>query len=239
MAIRLGYRLEDVGIENIDAGASDIIKSERGSRLKSQVSTGITYDTRDSVFLTRKGTKVDLSAYIAGGPLGGNEQIYGTDLEASRFFLLPGDTILTLNGEFASVATWGSGDRVPIFDRLFLGGANNLRGYKFRDVGPKDNNAEPIGGDTLLRGTVEYTVPVVEKIRGALFYDVGFVKSGSWDLSPSKEANGSGGLNQDVGVGVRLDLPIGPVRIDYGFPLQKDKFSGSGGKFNFNIGYQF
>ena len=239
VAIRLGYRLEDVGIQNIDAGASDIIKSERGSRLKSQVSTGITYDTRDSVFLTRKGTKVDLSAYIAGGPLGGNEQIYGTDLEASRFFLLPGDTILTLNGEFASVATWGSGDRVPIFDRLFLGGANNLRGYKFRDVGPKDNNAEPIGGNTLLRGTVEYTVPVVEKIRGALFYDVGFVKSGSWDLSPSKEANGSGGLNQDVGVGVRLDLPIGPVRIDYGFPLQKDKFSGSGGKFNFNIGYQF
>ena len=50
---------------------------------------------------------------------------------------------------------------------------------------------------------------------------------------------GGGNVNSDVGIGVRLDLPIGPVRIDYGFPMQKDKFSSGSGQFNFNIGYQF
>ena len=88
-----------------------------------------------------------------------------------------------------------------------------------------------LGGNTLARATIEYTFPVVEKVRGAVFYDIGFVNADSYDF-------GSGNVNSDVGIGVRLDLPIGPVRIDYGIPLQKDNSSGSG-KFNFNIGYQF
>ena len=174
---------------------------------------------------------MDLQTYVAGGFLGGDTDIYGFDLEASKYFLLPWDTILTLNAEIAAVQTWSGGDRVPIFDRLYLGGANNLRGFKFRDVGPKDSDDEPLGGNTLARATVEYTFPVVEKVRGAVFYDIGFVNANSYDF-------GTGNVSSDVGIGVRLDLPIGPVRIDYGIPLQKDNSSGSG-KFNFNIGYQF
>lgn len=229
---RLEYRLEDIGIFNIDNSASDTIKSEEGSRLKSQISTGLTYDTRDSLFLTRKGERLDFTAYVAGGFLGGQEDIYGFDLEGSKYFSLPWDGILTINGEIATVSTWAGGDKVPIWDRLYLGGANNLRGFKFRDVGPKDENGEPIGGSTLARLTVEYTFPIVEKVRGAVFYDVGFVNEGMYDF-------GGGNVNSDVGIGVRLDLPIGPVRIDYGFPMQKDKFSSGNGQFNFNIGYQF
>lgn len=232
MYVRAGYRLENIGIHNVDSGASEAIKQEEGDRLKSQLSAGITHDTRDNFFLTRKGHKIDLQAYVAGGFLGGNTDIYGFDLEGSKYFLLPWDTILTINGEVGSVSTWAGGDEVPIFDRLYLGGANNLRGFRFRDVGPKDENGEPIGGNTLARFTIEYTFPIVEKIRGAIFYDAGFVNSRSYDFSV-------GDYNSDVGFGVRLDLPIGPVRIDYGIPLNSDRFNGSGGKFNFNIGYQF
>ncbi len=229
---RAGYKLENVGIFNIASDASDTIKAEEGSRWKSEISGGLNYDTRDSLFLTRKGERIDLSAYVAGGFLGGNTDIYGFDLEASKYFLLPWDTILTLNGEVATVSTWAGGDEVPIYDRLYLGGANNLRGFKFRDSGPKDENGEPIGGSTLARFTIEWTFPVVDKIRGAVFYDVGFVSAGTYDF-------GGSNVNSDVGIGVRLDLPIGPVRIDYAIPLQKDEFSSSSGKFNFNIGYQF
>jgi len=237
--VRFGYRLEEIGIHDVSSDASQAIKDEEGDRLKSQISTGITFDTRDSVFLTRKGYRVDLNAFIAGGFLGGDTQIYGWSIEAARYFLLPGDTILTLNGEVGSVSTWNGGDQVPIFDRLYLGGANNLRGFKFREVGPKDENGEPLGGNTLARATIEYTFPIIEKVRGAIFYDIGFVNSASYQFNPHKESNGSAGMNQDVGIGVRLDLPIGPVRIDYGIPLTSDRFNDSSGKFNFNIGYQF
>ncbi len=118
-----------------------------------------------------------------------------------------------------------------IFDRLFLGGSNDLRGFDFRDISPKDINGEPLGGRSDATFTVEYTMPIIEKARFAIFYDTGFVNAGSWDFNTNN-------LASDVGVGLRLDLPIGPLRIDYGIPLQKAGTSGKG-KFNFNVGYQF
>ena len=230
--IRMGYRLEETEIYDVDPGVSQTIQNEAGARLKSEISAGITYDTRDSVFLTRKGLRVSLDTFLSGGFLGGDIQNYGWDLRATKYISLKWDTILTLDAEVASVTTWGSGDSVPIYDRLYLGGSNNLRGFRFRDVGPKDVNGEPIGGSTLARFTVEYTFPIVEKVRGAIFYDGGFVNAGEYDFS-------TGGYNSDVGIGLRLDLPIGPVRIDYGIPIKADEFNDSSGKFNFNIGYQF
>ena len=122
---------------------------------------------------------------------------------------------------------------VRIFDRLFLGGSNNLRGFSFRDVGPRDVNGEPLGGQSMARATVEMTFPVIpDKARGAFFYDTGFVNVDPYDFSTDSVAS-------DVGIGVRLNLPIGPLRIDYGWPIQKGGINSSGGKFNFNVGYQF
>jgi outer membrane protein insertion porin family len=152
-------------------------------------------------------------------------------LEGSQYFHLPWDTILLINGEIATVTQWGSGDEVPIFERLFLGGSNNLRGFPFREVGPQDENGEPIGGQSMWRTTIEWTFPIVEKARGAVFYDTGFVNSSAWSF-------GFNHIASDIGVGIRLDLPIGPLRLDYGYPLQRDGYNG-GGHFNFSVGYQF
>ena len=120
---------------------------------------------------------------------------------------------------------------MPIYNRLFLGGGNDLRGFDSREVGPKDINGEPIGGQTIARFTVEYTIPVIEKIRVAFFYDTGFNNIDPYNFGISH-------LASDIGFGVRLNLPIGPLRIDYGIPILKDNNSGAG-HFNFNVGYQF
>ncbi len=231
MYATLGYRLEEIEIYNVAVDVSDELLSELGNGLKSQITAGLVADTRDNPFLTRSGGRVSFTPYVAGGFLGGDQQIYGYDLEGSQYVKLPWDTVLLLNGELATVDTWGGGDEVRIFDRLFLGGANNLRGFEFRDVGPRDFNDEPLGGKSLARATVEWTFPIVEKARGALFYDTGFINRDAWDYTPR-------GVASDVGIGVRLDLPIGPLRVDYGYPLARDGRSG-GGKFNFNVGYQF
>ncbi len=247
MYATLGYRLEDIDIFNVSATASDQIKAEAGNTTKSQVLSSIVFDRRDSPVLSRRGARVSLSPYVAGGPLGGDVQIYGGDLEASQYFHLPYDMILLFNGEAAVVDVWGGApetyqydagggkfttvSNVPIFDRLYLGGSNNLRGFAFRDVGPRDNSGEPIGGQTMARATAELTFPIIEKARGAFFYDTGFVNADPYDFSTNSVAS-------DVGIGLRLDLPIGPLRIDYGIPIQKDGRSGSG-HFNFNVGYQF
>ncbi|CAN5662586.1 outer membrane protein assembly factor BamA [soil metagenome] len=231
LSLSFEYRLEEIDIFDVPDSASLQIRSEKGARTKSQVASSLVFDTRDNPFLTRKGQRVVLTPFLAGGFLGGDTQIYGFDLEGSQYFRLPGDLILLFNGQIASVDTWGNGDRVPIYDRLFLGGGNNLRGFNYRDVGPKDIFGEPVGGKTLARATVELTVPVIEKVRAAVFYDTGFVNRSAFDF-------GADDVASDVGVGLRLDLPIGPIRLDYAIPLQTAGNSSSG-KFNFNVGYQF
>ncbi len=158
---------------------------------------------------------------------------------------------------------------VPIYDRLYLGGSNNLRGFRFRDVGPKDSNNQPIGGQSMARATVEVSFPIIEKARGAVFYDCGFVNPDAWDFTPEtlgvpRSVNGQASfifqqtgvtdaknLNisipprrtfdsfaSDFGVGLRLDLPIGPLRLDYGFPIETAG-NGKHGHLNFSVGYQF
>jgi outer membrane protein insertion porin family len=134
-------------------------------------------------------------------------------------------------GQLATVSTWGGSGEVPIFDRLFLGGANNLRGFDFRDVGP-NVDGDYYGGNSLGYMTFEFTAPIISRVRGAIFTDVGFVNESSWNFDGAN-------YNADYGFGLRLDLPIGPIRIDYGIPFVSDGNNGSSGKIQFNIGYQF
>jgi outer membrane protein insertion porin family len=253
LSVKLDYTIQKIQIYDIQTSSIspellDLIRLGDENNLESRATLGFTYDTRDSAFLTRKGTRVDLSTYTAGGFLGGTVQVYGLDVDVSQYFHLPYDTILLLNGEVASVVNWNSSPNtiVPVFDRLYTGGANTLRGFRFRDVGPKDFEGDPVGGNTLVRYTIEYTIPIIERVRFAVFYDAGYVNPGSWSFSPQKvvppgapPGKFSGGFNQDIGVGVRLDLPIGPIRLDYGYPIQEDDFSSKSGQFQFSVGYQF
>src|SRR6266478_3875050 len=260
MYMTLGYRLEDIDIFNVASSASPQIQAEAGSTVTSTVSTSFVFDRRDNPLLTRTGQRISVSPYVSGGPLGGDIQVYGGDVEVSQYFHLPFDLILLFNGEAAVVDVWDGPETksvpfthipkktkanphptpvtkmeevsaVPIFDRLFLGGSNNLRGFAFRDVGPRDNQGEPLGGQSMARATAELTFPIITKARGAIFYDTGFVNADPYDFSTDHIAS-------DFGFGIRLDLPIGPLRVDYGIPIQKDGRSSSG-HFNFNVGYQF
>ena len=280
----LGYRLEEIEIYNVDPSASPEIQDAAGSLTKSQVTAGLVLDRRDNPLISRSGQRISITPYVAGGFLGGSEQIYGWDAEASQYFHLPKDLILLFNGELATVDVWDQAEtktvqvlaavpsatpaapavtedipNVPIFDRLYLGGSNNLRGFNFRDVSPKDSDKQPIGGQSLARATAELTFPIVAKTRGAFFYDVGFVNVDAWDFAPETQEIPRGpnaiqkalrfgnpvtprstyyNLASDFGFGIRLDLPIGPLRLDYGIPITNAGDTTSG-KFNFSVGYQF
>jgi outer membrane protein insertion porin family len=112
-----------------------------------------------------------------------------------------------------------------------LGGLYSLRGFKYRSVSPRDPGfTEPIGGDTYWFGSLEYSIPIIERLRFALFYDVGNVLSGPYDFSFSN-------ISDNWGVGLRLNLPIGPLRLDYGIPIHHDQFNSSSGQFQFGVGY--
>lgn len=220
------YRIEQIEID-AEPTASRAFMMEDGNFLKSSVALRVTRDTRDNIFLPREGSKVSAGFEFAG--LGGDVDDTILTASGAKYFELPYDSILTLSGRFQHSS---EGDH--IFTRHLLGGANNLRGFDFRDVGPRDMvSGEVLGGRTAWTGTAEVTVPIVDKIRGAAFYDVGEVSGGP-------VGSVGGGINSDWGLGLRLFiLGSAPVRLDYAFPLQTDAFNDGNGRFQFTMGAQF
>lgn len=231
-SVKLAYSLESITVD-VDAGASPAFLAEDGDFVRSALTLSYLYDSRDSVITTRSGEKLDVSLALAG--LGGDVETITFSTQASKYWNLKWDTILSLNGEVAFVDAI-NGD-VPIFERMFLGGGRTLRGFEFRDIGgPRDGaSGEVLGGQSLAFLNTEYTVPIIETVRAAAFYDMGFVNSGSWDIAPED-------LYSDVGVGIRIQLPISPVPIalDYAFPMSSpDSAADKGGQFNFYMSYEY
>jgi outer membrane protein insertion porin family len=227
------YDLENIEIMNVSSNASQAIRDEEGKRLKSALTLELIHDTRDNVFVPTRGNRTVLSATGAGGLLAGDTDFYSAEARTSQYFPLWFDHVFSLRGWTGGIKEYGDSDEVPIFDRFFLGGARTLRGFKYRDVGPKDEQGEPVGGRTVAYGTAEYSVPVAEKIRFAAFYDVGMV----WEDTFRYEFSD---LNDCWGVGVRFDLPGFPIQLDYSWPITADEFNDDpSGRFSFWIGYAY
>jgi outer membrane protein insertion porin family len=243
------YSLQEISM-SVDRNASEELQSQSRNKLRSAVQAGLVWDTRDSVFLTTRGSRTEVMGEIAGGPFGGDVSLYKLNAKTSFYFPVSNGHVLQVMGAVGVVDVFGrskdSGpvvfeprvgrfvkvDDVPMFDRFFLGGANTMRGFSYRDVGPRDAQNQPIGGNSFANATVEYTYPIVERVRGALFFDIGNVWRDAYDFQ-------LGDLKSDVGFGVRLNLPIGPLRLDYGYPVQSDKLTGKTGHIQFSMGYQF
>ncbi len=231
----LSYSLESFDVYDVSTTAPTEIAAEKGARTKSTVGVSISRDTRDQFYIPTRGNRTTVSVELSGGPLGGDTEIFFLEAKTSHFWPLWKEHVLNVRGEFRTVDSYGDGD-VPIFDRLFLGGPRSIRGFEYRDVSPRSNDVgsdEPIGGKSSYFGSVEYTVPLWSKIRGAAFYDIGAVAVGAFDFFTPD-------INSSYGFGVRLDMPMFPLRLDYAFPHLTDKDNeGAGPRWNFLLGYTF
>lgn len=263
------YNLEDVGI-NLNGGwngnepgfggagtqpilsgqganVPNAILQQTGSHLFNRFGGSLTYDTRNSLQLPNWGQLTEFDPELSVG----DQTFYKIQLKTAWFFPSPfaklapnlfSGHVLEVDGHIGTARGISGGD-VPFYDRYFLGGIYDLRGFKYRDIGPREQDSnyppnyfnEPVGGDSFWYSTVEYSLPIFEKeggigLRFALFYDVGSVGSGPYTFS--------GNFDDDWGVGLRLNIPrLGPLRLDYGIPISHDQFNGSSGQFQFSAGY--
>lgn len=237
---QLGYTFEEVNIKDVSPNASDEIKKEAGKKTISKLGLSLSYDTRDNFVYPTQGTTLGTSFELAGGPLGGETKYTRLSFTAAQWFPLYcycdifryGEQVLLLGGRIATIMPYG-GQRVPYYDRFFLGGPQTLRGYDFRAVGPKDSKGEPIGGNSVARLTAEYSVKVIDPVRFVVFYDWGICESSSWEWPLSK-------YNDDWGIGLRIFVMGAPLRLDWGFPIHGDGINDrKTNKFNISFGTTF
>ncbi len=221
------------------ANVSQEIYDEHGRRLVSKIGTSLAYDTSNHALLPNRGQRTELFTEVAGA--GGDTEFYKLELRSHWYFKgFAKDHVFEVAGGVGVVDKYGSTTRVPIFDRWFLGGMYSLRGYRYHEVGPKDQFGEPLGGGTYWFGTLEYSIPVIERVRFATFYDIGDVFRNPYSFDPGKTAAGDSraSFNDDVGIGLRINLPmIGPLRLDYGIPINHDPGANTSGRFQFGVGF--
>ncbi|HEY5653610.1 MAG TPA: outer membrane protein assembly factor BamA [Pontiella sp.] len=241
----LAYTLEQFDVFDVSSTASTAIKEEEGRRLKSSLAYTWTFDSRDRYFNATRGNKTTISPYFSGGSLGAETDVYGMRIRSIHHWPLPllDGVVLNARAQAESIEAFSEskknagtfGDGVPIFDRFFLGGPRTLRGFEYRDVGPFDPTSpdDPVGGNSSAQATAELTYPLWDKIRGAVFYDWGFVNPDSWNFDSEL-------YHDNWGIGLRFDLPGFPLHLDYAWPITYDEEYLSGkARFNFQIGHTF
>jgi len=223
------YRLENVDITNVSPTASEDLRSQEGTSLNSVVEFSLARDSRDNIFEPTQGSRNALEFMFAG--LGGDTQFYKLIAESAWFVPLPVyNLVWAVRGLFGMAEGWG-GQEVPIFERFFLGGATTLRGQRTRSVAPKDRQGEVIGGDKELLFNTELLIPIIARFRVALFFDAGNAYGFGTDFDPTN-------LRYGAGVGVRFFSPLGPMRLDLGYNLDKQPGEKSF-QVNFTVGAPF
>jgi outer membrane protein insertion porin family len=223
------YRLENVDITDVSPTASQDLKQEEGTKLNSVVEFLVARDTRDNIFEPTKGSRNSVEFQFAG--LGGDTQFYKVIGESSWFVPLPiFNLVWAVRGLAGFVEGWG-GEEVPIFERFFLGGATTLRGQKTRTVAPKDAQGETIGGTSELVFNTELLIPIFPRFRVALFFDAGNAYGFGTEFDPTN-------LRYTVGAGVRFFSPLGPMRLDLGYNLDKEPGE-KAYQINFTVGAPF
>lgn len=232
--VELKYSLDRYNVYDVSTNAPPLIIREDGITTASKLNLTFKYDSRDKYFIPTQGTRLSIGGFFAGGPLGFDTHDYGFKFNSATFFPLWFNHVLSIRGWAEVVEEYDGDDDVHLFDRLFLGGAQTMRGFKYRNVGPIDGpTGEPLGGKSGAMAQFEYTIPLVSMFRVAGFYDIGNVWADAYDFD-------LGNYCTDIGMGIRLDFPAFPIRIDYAWPLEVSKdIYRTNPRFNFTMGYDF
>lgn len=222
----LRYDIANVDIVSVDPEAAPLIQDSKGAATSSSITPALTRNTINNPLNPTEGSQQVLS-YEYGG--------VGGDLDYNLFSakntvyhpivsLGSGTLVFSNRTRFdygVAPDKYGEGpDFYPLFKRFFPGGINTIRGYESRSMGPKVGDSE-YGGNKQFINNTELIFPLVESagIRGVVFFDIG-------DAFDDNQSLDFGELRKAYGAGLRWQSPLGPIRIEFGFPMDKEEGDG-------------
>jgi outer membrane protein insertion porin family len=207
----LSYNLEKAKIFNVASSADQRIKNQagEGSRTTSSITPSLTRDSRDNYLDPSRGSRNSIYVTFAGV---GGQNAFIKGVADSAWFFPFGSTTISLRGRFG-YATGIFNKELPWYERFYVGGIYTVRGLGYGQAGPKSND-EYIGGTKELIFNTEFIFPILSelKLKGVVFFDAG----NSYD---SSEAIGK--LRYTTGTGLRWISPMGPLRVEWGYNLDR------------------
>jgi len=218
LSFTTAFRLESVELSRFTTTVPlSLITESQGENFLSTIRTAIAHDTRDSAFLPSEGHFAEFAFEQAFGDF-----VYPRfEVQSSQHFTVfqrpdgDGRHIVTLHGQ----ANW-TDSGTPLFERYFAGGYQSFRGFAFRGVSPQAGGIG-VGGDIMLLGSAEYSLPVTadENIRLVTFVDSGTVEETEDTIRADR-------VRVTVGAGVRLTIPAmgpAPLAFDFGIPVASER----------------
>jgi outer membrane protein insertion porin family len=225
----LMYAYDHANISDVSSTASETLRDMTGNNVTSSLMLLLKRDSRDRTFNTTRGSINEASSQYAGGFLSGDEQFTKYRLRSAWYFPLFWNMVFMTQGRGGFINDRG---KLSTYQKFFLGGINTVRGYDYQTISPIDpETGDYIGGEKMLCFNLEYHFPLLQEqgVTGLVFFDAGNVWTSSENYNLS-------GLRKSVGAGVRWYSPLGPLRLEYGWKLDKIKEDDGPGKWEFSIG---
>ncbi len=229
----VNYRYSKVQVSDVLVPTPSLMN---GTQNTSRIGTTFIHDSRDNFVTPTQGWRHVVRLEFAGSFLGGAD-FYKTGYEITYYRRLIGKLVGAVHGAINYADGYG-GENLPSFERYFMGGANSLRGFTIREVGPLTPLGDPLGGEQSLLFNLELQYPLTEGFRVFGFYDRGNVYGKGFNISTTDTSINLSKMRESVGGGIRFFSPFGPISLAYGFKL--DPAPGdSSGEFHFSAGNAF
>ncbi len=210
---KLLYRFESIKISHIET--IEIPEKQKKGNLRS-LTLSTTYDNRDDIMNTRKGSFLETRSTLIGSFMGGTDSYVSTSLTGRSFFPINRRITVGTALQFGWQGLFKTTREIPISERFYTGGPTTLRGFGYQKVGPLDEKGVPLGGRLLVMGNLEYRATVYRMLEWAVFLDAGNVWLDAGDFSFRD-------IRSDVGFGPRVSTPVGAVRADFAFKLDRKR----------------
>ena len=229
--LRFTYDVSEIKYADEDEPiVPDSIIELRGTNVTKSISTTLRYDSRDRMFNPTEGSDHRITLEYAG--FGGDIAFTKYLAETGWFIPLFKDTVGFLHGKVGYVKENPDGV-LPDYERFYLGGINSVRGFEWHGIHLLEEGIE-VGGEKFVQFNVEYLVPLSKAagLIGLIFFDTGnvFEKDDNIDLSD---------LRKSAGYGFRWYSPIGPIRLECGYILDRQEGEPKGGQWEFTMGTAF
>jgi outer membrane protein insertion porin family len=205
-----------------------------GRRHESGISPSWVRNTVDNPFQPRSGSRYTASFQYVGGPLRGTVNYYRPTLEGVLYRPFGRKMALGVRGQMGYIRPFGDTTEIPYYQRYFLGGETQIRGYDLRTVAPYDPRTQTsIGGDKFLLFNAEYYFDLFGPARLLAFFDVG-------QAYPPGQGFYWKTMSSSTGVELRFLMPVlnVPFRLIYAWNPNRD-FYQPAKAFKFAVGTTF
>ncbi len=231
LVLTTGLRIETAAVRDVEEEVKTRIGGVRDEGMLIGPQIQLRWTRVDDIARPRNGFVTSFEGGYSTRLIGATYDYFRLVGEVAVFRSLFDYAVVAARLKAGAAQAFGDKERLPIFERFYAGGEGSVRGYRRHQLGPTANNGNPLGGRSLIEGSIETRIPIWRQIGAVAFFDFAQVSLERYDFVPDD-------LRYTAGPGLSYSTPIGPISLFAGFPINRQDGEPPW-QMHFNIGFFF